>query len=188
MHMKADMSGAAAVIATLSVLPALAPRVRVVGIVPATENMPSGHAIKPGDVLRFRNGKTAEILNTDAEGRLILADGLSLAAELEPDAIIDLATLTGACVAALGRDLSGVMGNDDGLIGQVLAASARSGEGMWHLPLPERQPPQGGEGVAEAAVGTATAPGRVEVVDVERVDLPVRRIRGGAPGSGECGR
>ena len=138
MHMKTDMAGAAAVIATMAALPAIEPNVRVIGIVPATENMPSGRAIKPGDVLRFRNGKTAEILNTDAEGRLILADGLSLASELRPDAIIDLATLTGACVMALGREVTGVMGNDDTLVNRVLAASDRAGEAMWHLPLPQR--------------------------------------------------
>jgi leucyl aminopeptidase len=138
MHMKTDMAGAAAVIATMAALPALEPDVRVVGIVPATENMPSGRAIKPGDILRFRNGKTAEILNTDAEGRLILADGLSLAAELQPDAIIDLATLTGACVAALGREVTGIMANNDALAAKVLAASERAGEPMWQLPLPKR--------------------------------------------------
>jgi leucyl aminopeptidase len=138
LHMKNDMSGGAAVIAAMTAVRDVAPDVRVVAIVPATENMPSGRAVKPGDVLRFRNGKTAEILNTDAEGRLVLADGLSLAAELLPDAIIDLATLTGACVVALGREISGVMGNDDGLVGRVLAASERSGEAMWQLPLDKR--------------------------------------------------
>jgi len=138
MAMKTDMSGAAAVLATMSALPALAPAARVVAILPVTENMPGGGAIKPGDVLTFRNGKTAEVLNTDAEGRLVLADGLSLAAEAEPDAIVDLATLTGACVVALGREITGVMGNSDDLVGQVLAAAQRSGEAMWHLPLPAR--------------------------------------------------
>ena len=138
MTMKTDMSGAAAVLATMSALPALRPRVRVVGIIPATENMPSGKAIKPGDVLKFRNGKTAEVLNTDAEGRLVLADGLSLAAELEPAAIIDLATLTGAVLIALGREIAGVMGTSDDLIGQILDASDRAGEPMWRLPLPDR--------------------------------------------------
>ncbi|MDQ1443887.1 MAG: leucyl aminopeptidase, partial [Acidimicrobiaceae bacterium] len=106
MTMKTDMSGAAAVIATMSALRDLNVPVRVRALVPATENMPGGRAIKPGDVLKFRNGKTAEVLNTDAEGRLVLADGLSLAAEERPDAIIDLATLTGACMVALGSSIA----------------------------------------------------------------------------------
>jgi leucyl aminopeptidase len=137
MTMKTDMSGAAAVIATLSACRDLGVPVRVRGIVCATENMPSGRAIKPGDVLRFRNGKTAEVLNTDAEGRLVLADGLSLAAEERPAAILDLATLTGAQVVALGQSIAGVMGNDDGLVERVQAASARAGEQTWPLPLPD---------------------------------------------------
>ncbi|MGH9148848.1 MAG: leucyl aminopeptidase, partial [Acidimicrobiales bacterium] len=138
MTMKTDMSGAAAVLAVMSALPALAPPVKVVGIAACTENMPSGKAVKPGDVLRIRNGKTVEVLNTDAEGRLVLADALSLAAEAAPDAIIDLATLTGACVVALGREIAGLMGNDDALLGQVRAAAERAGEPVWHLPLPSR--------------------------------------------------
>src|SRR5207237_9452102 len=129
--MKTDMSGAAAVLATMSVLPAIAPKVKVIGILPTTENMPSGHAIKPGDVLKIRNGKTVEVLNTDAEGRLVLADGLSLAAEQEPDAIIDIATLTGAQVVALGRRVAGVMANDDALLNRVQAASETAGETVW---------------------------------------------------------
>jgi leucyl aminopeptidase len=137
MSMKTDMSGAAAVLATMSALRDLEVDVRVIGIMPTTENMPSGHAIKPGDVLRARNGKTIEVLNTDAEGRLVLADGLSLAAEESPAAIIDLATLTGACVVALGRQIAGLMGNDDRLIARVKDASDRSGEQVWHLPLPD---------------------------------------------------
>ncbi len=100
--MKTDMSGAAAVLAAVSACAELGVRVRVTAIAPTTENMPGGRATKPGDVLTIRNGNTIEVLNTDAEGRLVLADGLSLASELQPDAIIDLATLTGACVVALG--------------------------------------------------------------------------------------
>jgi leucyl aminopeptidase len=136
MTMKTDMSGGAAVIAAMSALRDMGVGVRVIGFVPATENMPSGRAVKPGDVLRFRNGKTAEVLNTDAEGRLVLADGLSLASEERPAAIIDLATLTGACVVALGRSIAGLMGNDDGLIGKVRVAADAAGEPVWHLPLP----------------------------------------------------
>jgi leucyl aminopeptidase len=135
--MKTDMSGAAAVLATMSTLRALDPKVRVIGIVPATENMPSGKATKPGDVLRIRNGKTVEVLNTDAEGRLVLADGLSLAVEDGADAIIDVATLTGACMVALGPKVAGLMGNDDGWTEQVRTAAERAGESVWPLPLPE---------------------------------------------------
>jgi leucyl aminopeptidase len=135
--MKTDMSGAAAVIGAMSVLRAAGVRTKVIAFVPTTENMPGGRAIKPGDVLKIRNGKTVEVLNTDAEGRLILADGLSLAAEEKPDAVIDLATLTGACVVALGMKIAGLMGNNDAWIGQVRAAAERAGESMWHLPLPE---------------------------------------------------
>jgi leucyl aminopeptidase len=137
MTMKTDMSGAAAVIATMSVLGALGCKVRVIGIAPTTENMPGGAAIKPGDVLTARNGKTIEVLNTDAEGRLVLADGLSLATEAGVDAIVDLATLTGAQVVALGRKIAAVLGNNDAFVDQVSAAAARAGEGVWHLPLPD---------------------------------------------------
>jgi leucyl aminopeptidase len=111
--------------------------VRVIGIAPCTENMPSGTATKPGDVLTTRNGKTIEVLNTDAEGRLVLADGLALAAEEHPDSIIDLATLTGACVVALGGEVAGLMGNDSRVIAAVEAAADRAGEPVWHLPLPQ---------------------------------------------------
>lgn len=136
MTMKTDMGGGAAVIATMSALPALAPPVRVVAFVPTTENMPSGRAMRPGDVLTARNGTTIEVLNTDAEGRLILADGLSLAVEEEPAAIVDLATLTGACMVALGKGIAGLMTNDEALAGQVRAAADDAGEPVWPLPLP----------------------------------------------------
>ncbi len=135
--MKTDMSGAAAVLAAMSTLPAFAPDVKVIGIVPAAENMPGGRATKPGDVLRIRNGKTVEVLNTDAEGRLVLADGLSLAVEAGVDAILDLATLTGACVVALGRRVAGLMGNHQGWVDQVRTAADRAGEAVWPLPLPD---------------------------------------------------
>ncbi|HZA79965.1 MAG TPA: leucyl aminopeptidase, partial [Actinomycetes bacterium] len=135
--MKTDMSGAAAVIGAMSVLRTAGVQTKVIAFVPTTENMPGGRAIKPGDVLKIRNGKTVEVLNTDAEGRLILADGLSLAAEEKPDAVIDLATLTGACMVALGIKVAGLMGNDDRWIGQVRDAAERAGESVWHLPLPQ---------------------------------------------------
>jgi leucyl aminopeptidase len=134
--MKTDMSGAAAVLATMSVLSELGVKTRVLAFVPTTENMPGGKAIKPGDILKIRNGKTVEVLNTDAEGRLILADGLSLASEEKPDAVVDVATLTGACVVALGDKYGGVMGNDDDWVTTVCSAARQSGEHMWPLPLP----------------------------------------------------
>jgi leucyl aminopeptidase len=134
--MKTDMSGAAAVAATMSVLTDLGVKSKVVAYMPLVENMPSGHAIRPGDVLKMRNGKTVEVLNTDAEGRLILADALALAGEAKPDAVIDLATLTGACVVALGEKIAGLMGSDDSWIDQVRKAADRAGESVWPLPLP----------------------------------------------------
>ena len=136
MTMKTDMSGAAAVLCAMSVLPELAPPLKVTGYLCLAENMLSGRAIRPGDVLRIKNGTTVEVLNTDAEGRLVLADGLSLAVAEEPDAIIDLATLTGACVVALGSRIAGLMGNNEALIAQVRAAGERAGEQYWPLPLP----------------------------------------------------
>ena len=135
--MKTDMSGGAAVIAAMSTLRDLDVKTRVIGYVPLVENMPSGAAMRPGDVLTMRNGKTVEVLNTDAEGRLILADALSLASEEGADAIIDLATLTGAVTMALGEKIAGLMGSDDAWIAQVSDAAERAGERVWHLPLPE---------------------------------------------------
>jgi leucyl aminopeptidase len=135
--MKTDMSGAAAVIAAMSALRDLGVKTRVLGYVPLVENMPSGNAMRPGDVLRIRNGKTVEVLNTDAEGRLILADALSLASEDKPDAIVDIATLTGAVTIALGEKIAAVMGTDDEWSGQVRAAAERVGERLWPLPLPD---------------------------------------------------
>jgi leucyl aminopeptidase len=135
--MKTDMSGAAAVIAAMSTLRDLGVKARVIGYVPLVENMPSGRAIRPGDVLTMRNGKTVEVLNTDAEGRLILADGLSLAAEEGADAIVDIATLTGAVTVALGDKIAGLMGSNDDFVDQIESAAKRAGERLWTLPLPE---------------------------------------------------
>ena len=134
--MKIDMGGAAAVIGAMSAIVRLAPDVAVTGICCCTDNQPGPTATKPGDVLHIRNGKTVEVLNTDAEGRLVLADGLSLAAEEEPDLIVDLATLTGACMVALGDKYAGLMGNDPAAIERALAAARAAGELLWHLPLP----------------------------------------------------
>lgn len=133
--MKCDMAGAAAVIGAMSVLPAIKPGVEVVGYVPTTDNLPGGSALKPGDVIRYLNGKTAEVLNTDAEGRLILADALALAARDKPAAMIDLATLTGACVMALGHAYAGIFGNNQELVNQLIQSGAQAGEKLWQLPL-----------------------------------------------------
>ncbi|CAN5132428.1 leucyl aminopeptidase [soil metagenome] len=135
--MKSDMSGAAAVVAAMSVLKQLHVRTKVTGLVALAENMPSGDAIRVSDVLTHRGGTTVEVLNTDAEGRLVLADGLALAAEEQPDAIVDLATLTGACIVALGAKITGLMGNDDDLMAEVRSAAERAGEPAWPLPLPK---------------------------------------------------
>jgi leucyl aminopeptidase len=134
-EMKTDMSGGADVIGAMRTLAHFQPAVNVLGIVPATENMPGGHAIKPGDVLTASNGKTIEVLNTDAEGRLILADGMVYARNQGATHLLDIATLTGAIVAALGKVTTGLMGNDQPWIDQVLAAAKRAGEKMWQLPM-----------------------------------------------------
>jgi leucyl aminopeptidase len=136
--MKIDMAGAAAVLAAMSALAAVGAPVEVRGEIPLTDNMTGGDAQRPGDVFRARNGTTVEVLNTDAEGRLVLADALALAAEGQPDAIIDVATLTGSASVALGAEYAGLMGTDDALLERLEAASARTGEPLWRLPLPER--------------------------------------------------
>ena len=133
--MKFDMSGAAAVLGTFEMLGRLKPKAHVVGLIPSTENMPSGTAVKPGDVITSHLGKTIEMINTDAEGRLILCDALSYARRFKPAAVIDIATLTGAIVVALGHTAAGVMGNDDALVEEVRVAGERSGERAWPLPL-----------------------------------------------------
>ncbi|RMF85896.1 MAG: leucyl aminopeptidase [Nitrospirae bacterium] len=134
-EMKYDMCGGAAVLGLFSILEELAPRQRVLGFVPSSENLPDAAAQKPGDIVTAFNGKTIEILNTDAEGRLILADALAYAATFEPAAMVDLATLTGAVITCLGHVATGVMANDDGLRDQIVAAGERSGERCWPLPL-----------------------------------------------------
>jgi leucyl aminopeptidase len=135
--MKTDMSGAAAVLGVMSALDELGVKVAVTGYLATAENMPSGTATRPGDVLTMKNGKTVEVLNTDAEGRLVMADALALGSASEPDAIVDVATLTGACMIALGKRYTGVMGNHDALAAEVLEAAAEAGERAWRLPLPE---------------------------------------------------
>ncbi|MCA9784145.1 MAG: leucyl aminopeptidase [Candidatus Cloacimonetes bacterium] len=136
--MKYDMCGAAAVFGLFSVIHQLKPKVNVVGVVPSAENMPDGNALRPGDIIRLFNGKTVEVLNTDAEGRLLLADAIAWVEKTHsPDAIVDFATLTGAMLICLGREMSGVFGNDPGLLDAVVEAGTCSGDLCWPLPLTE---------------------------------------------------
>jgi leucyl aminopeptidase len=134
--MKSDMAGAAAVVATLLAVAELKPNVAVVGYAPMAENMVSGAAYRPGDVVTMYSGKRVEVLNTDAEGRMILADALARACEDEPDAIFETSTLTGGQVIALGKRVAGVMGSPD-LCEKVKAAGDRVGEPAWPMPLPD---------------------------------------------------
>jgi leucyl aminopeptidase len=133
--MKSDMTGAAVVLAAVQAAAALRLPINVTGSMVLAENMTGGSAMKLGDVLTMRNGKTVEVLNTDAEGRLILADALSYAVESKPAAIVDLATLTGACVVALGVRVAGLFSNNDELARQLAEASRRAGERVWRMPL-----------------------------------------------------
>ena len=134
-EMKMDMSGGAAVLGVLQASARLKLGVHVVGLVPATENLPGGRAMKPGDILRHYNGKTSEVDNTDAEGRLILADALSYAGRFHPDAVIDLATLTGAVVVALGHHATGMLGNDPRVMARIKESGERTYERVWELPM-----------------------------------------------------
>jgi leucyl aminopeptidase len=136
-EMKFDMSGAAAVIASLTLAAALDLPLRVIGLVAAVENMPDGKAVKPGDIATSASGQTVEILNTDAEGRLILCDALHYARRFQPAAVVDIATLTGACVVALGHHHSGAMGNDEALVTELVAAGVRADDRAWPLPVTE---------------------------------------------------
>jgi len=133
--MKYDMSGAAAVLGTFEMLGRLKPKVHVVGLIPSAENMPSGTAFRPGDVVKAHSGRTIEVVNTDAEGRLLLADALSYAKRYGPACVVDAATLTGAVIIGLGHCASAVLGTDDALIGELRRAGERAGERVWELPL-----------------------------------------------------
>ena len=133
--MKGDKTGACNVLGIMKGVAELGLNVEVHGILSCAENMPSGSSYRPDDIITARNGKTIEINNTDAEGRLVLADGLCVASELKPDAIVDMATLTGACVVALGKHRAGLFSNDDGLAGEILASSSQRGEPYWRMPL-----------------------------------------------------
>lgn len=137
MTMKVDMTGGAVVLATMSTLKALNVKAAVTAYIPLTDNMINGDAFRPGDVFTARNGKTVEVLNTDAEGRLVLADALSLASEKSPDAIIDIATLTGSVSAALGAKIAGIMGTSDDVLDRLEKAGKVTGESVWQLPLPD---------------------------------------------------
>jgi leucyl aminopeptidase len=134
-EMKFDMCGAASVLGTLRAVAELGLKLNVIGLVPTCENMPGGAASRPGDIVTSMSGQTIEILNTDAEGRLILADALTYAERFDPQAVVDIATLTGACVIALGHVCSGLFSNKDGLARELQAAGAESWDRVWQLPL-----------------------------------------------------
>jgi len=136
-EMKFDVTGAASVFGSLEAIATIGPRLNLVGIVPSCENMPSGRATKPGDIVRSMSGQTIEVLNTDAEGRLVLCDALTYSRKFKPKAVVDIATLTGACVIALGAHYSGLFSNDDGLAGELAAAGQRADDGAWHMPIAE---------------------------------------------------
>jgi len=162
-EMKMDMGGGAAVIGTMLAASLLELPVNLVGIIPAVENMPSGTAYRPGDILTSLSGRTIEVLNTDAEGRLILADALTYAKRYQPKLVIDLATLTGACIIALGHQATAVLGNDQDLVQSLLNAGEKSGERLWQLPLWEEYDQQIKSSVADVKntggrpAGTITA-------------------------------
>lgn len=134
-EMKYDMCGAASVLGTMTAIAELEPKLNVVSIIAAAENMPAGHASKPGDIVTSSAGITVEILNTDAEGRLVLCDALTYAKQYNPASVIDIATLTGACIIALGHHTSAVMGNDDQLVEDILKAGQESNDKAWQLPI-----------------------------------------------------
>ena len=136
-EMKFDMGGAASVLGTLKAVAAMKAKVNLIGIIPACENMPSGRAVKPGDVVTSMSGQTIEVLNTDAEGRLILCDALTYAERFKPAVVVDIATLTGACVIALGHHRSGLFSPDDALAAELLAAGEAAHDPAWRMPLDE---------------------------------------------------
>jgi leucyl aminopeptidase len=132
--MKMDMSGGGAVFGAMKAIAELKLGVNVLGIICAAENMPAGESYRPGDIITTYSGKTVEILNTDAEGRMVLCDGIHYAAKQKSDVIVDVATLTGSCMVALGAYKAGLMSNDDGVVRQIERASKESGEAVWHMP------------------------------------------------------
>ena len=200
--MKDDMSGAACVLGVMSIIREFNPQVEVHGIIAACENMPSGKAYKPGDILTAKNGKTIEIDNTDAEGRLTLADALCYACELGVDEVIDLATLTGACMVALGSHAAGIMGNDETLIHNLIDTAKRSGEKFWELPLWEEYFDSLKSDIADmknsgARWGGASAAGvflqkfvkdvkwaHIDIAGTAFLDKPQKELIAGASGAG----
>jgi len=134
-EMKYDMGGSASVFGTMQVLAETKPKINVVAVVAAAENMPDGGASRPGDIITTLSGQTVEILNTDAEGRLVLCDALTYVKKFDPEAVIDMATLTGACIIALGNQATGLYANNDDLAGELLAAGERTGDRAWRMPL-----------------------------------------------------
>ena len=162
-EMKYDMCGAASVLGTLKACAAMELPLNVVGVIPATENLPDGRASKPGDIVTSLSGQTIEVLNTDAEGRLILCDALTWCEKFKPAVVIDIATLTGACVIALGSHAAGLLSNDDKLAGELLAAGETAGDRAWQMPLWDDYQPQLDSNFADMAniggreAGTITA-------------------------------
>ena len=159
-EMKTDMAGGAAVIAAIAAIAQLKLEINVMVIVPAVENLPGGSALKPGDILTAMTGKTIEIISTDAEGRLILADALGYANKLKVKRIVDVATLTGACQVALGSICTGVFGNNQQLVDKIVAAGAEAGEPMWQMPMYDEYKEQNKSDIADiknAAKGGAGA-------------------------------
>jgi leucyl aminopeptidase len=147
--MKGDMAGGASVIGVMNALAQLKPKINVAGLIPATENLPSGTALKPGDIITIMNGKTVEIISTDAEGRLILADAISYAKKLGAKRIVDIATLTGSCQIALGDVCTGAFGNDQVLVNQIIAAGNQAGECIWQMPMNEEYREQNKSEIAD---------------------------------------
>jgi leucyl aminopeptidase len=148
-EMKGDMAGGAAVMAAMGAIAQLKPKINVIAIIPATENLPGGNALKPGDILTAVNGKTIEIISTDAEGRLTLADALGYAKKLGAKSIVDVATLTGACRVALGDVYSGAFSNNQELVDKVIAAGGEAGELIWQMPMHEQYKEQNKSDVAD---------------------------------------
>ena len=177
--MKTDMAGGAAGIAAMSALAGLGIAVRVTGLVATAENMPSGSAMRPGDVITHFGGRTTEVLNTDAEGRLVLADALADAdTVLEPDVLVDLATLTGAARVALGGAMGALYASEDGLAGALLAAAAQAGEPLWRMPLVDDYIDALDSPVADSA--NIPHSGRLRAGSIEAA-LFLREFTGGRP-------
>jgi leucyl aminopeptidase len=196
-EMKFDMSGAASVMGTFKALAELQPAINVVGLIPTCENMPGGNATKPGDIVTSMSGKTIEVLNTDAEGRLVLCDALTYARRYKPAALIDIATLTGACVIALGKHHSGLLANSDALANKLLKAGEQADDRAWRLPLTEEYAEQLNSNFADMAniggreAGTITAAcflGKfTEGMEWAHLDIAGTAYRGGSA-KGSTGR